>query len=55
MTYDQFLRFPYIVVVVLGFYVPPTAIKIIRRWDIGLKSHPKRLEKPGIKLMTSGL
>ena len=27
-----------IVVVVLGFNVPPTA-KVIRRWDIGLKSH----------------
>ena len=29
-------------VVVLGFYVPPTA-KVIRRWDLGLKSHPKDL------------
>ena len=29
-----------IVVVVLGFYVPPTA-KVILRRDIGLKSHPK--------------
>ena len=27
-------------VVVLGFYVPPTA-KVIRRRDLGLKSHPK--------------
>ena len=27
-------------VVVLGFYVPPTA-KNIRRLDLGLKSHPK--------------
>ena len=24
----------------LGFYVPPTA-KVIRRQDLGLKSHPK--------------
>ena len=29
-----------IVVVVLGFYVSPTA-KVIRRRDLGLKSHPK--------------
>ena len=28
------------VVVALGFYVPPTA-KVIRRRDLGLKSHPK--------------
>ena len=26
--------------VMLGFYVPPTA-KVIRRRDLGLKSHPK--------------
>ena len=29
-----------VVVVVLGFYVPPTA-KVIRRQDLSLKSHPK--------------
>ena len=29
-----------VVVVVLGFYVPPTA-KVIRRRDLGLESHPK--------------
>ena len=29
-----------VVVVVLWFYVPPTA-KVIRRRDLGLKSHPK--------------
>ena len=29
-------------VVVLGFYIPPTA-KVIQRWDLGLKSHPKDL------------
>ena len=29
-------------VVVLGFYVPPTA-KVIWRRDLGLKSHPKDL------------
>ena len=29
-----------VVVVVLGFYVPPTA-EVIRRRDLGLKSHPK--------------
>ena len=34
-----------IVVVVLGFYVPPTA-KVIRRRDLGLKSHPKDLRSP---------
>ena len=28
-----------VAVVVLGFYVPPTA-KVIRRRDLGLKSHP---------------
>ena len=28
-----------VVVVVLGFYVTPTA-KVIRRRDLGLKSHP---------------
>ena len=28
------------VVVVLGFYIPPTAM-VIRRRDLGLKSHPK--------------
>ena len=30
----------FVFVVVLGFYVPPTA-KVIRRRDLGLKSHPK--------------
>ena len=35
-----------IVVVVLGFYVPPTA-KVIRRRDLGLKSHPKDWRSPG--------
>ena len=34
------------VVVVLGFYVPPTA-KVIRRRDLGLKSHPKDWRSPG--------
>ena len=29
-----------IIHVVLGFYVPPTA-KVIRKRDLGLKSHPK--------------
>ena len=29
-----------VVAIVLGFYIPPTA-KVIRRRDIGLKSHPK--------------
>ena len=29
-----------VVVVVLGFYVPPTT-KVIRRRDLRLKSHPK--------------
>ena len=33
------------VVVVLGFYVPPTA-KVIRRRDLGLKSHPKDWRSP---------
>ena len=35
-----------VVVVVLGFYVPPTA-KAIRRRDLGLKSHPKDRRSPG--------
>ena len=34
------------VVVVLGFYVPPTA-KVIRRRDLVLKSHPKDWRSPG--------
>ena len=29
-----------VVVVVLGFYILPTA-KVIGRWDFSLKSHPK--------------
>ena len=33
-------------VVVLGFYVPPTA-KVIWRRDLGLKSHPKDWRSPG--------
>ena len=41
---DQHLYFRYMdstcCCVVLGFYVPPTA-KVIRRRDLGLKSHPK--------------
>ena len=32
--------------VVLGFYVPPKA-KVIRRRDLGLKSHPKDWRSPG--------
>ena len=35
-----------VVVVVLGFHVPPTA-KVIRRRDLGLKSHPKDWRSPG--------
>ena len=35
-----------VVVVVLGFYVPPTA-KVIWRRDLGLKSHPKDWRSPG--------
>ena len=35
-----------VVVVVLGLYVPPTA-KVIRRRDLGLKSHPKDWRSPG--------
>ena len=34
------------VFVVLGFYVPTTA-KVIRRRDLGLKSHPKDWRSPG--------
>ena len=34
------------VVVVLGFYVSPAA-KVIRRRDLGLKSHPKDWRSPG--------
>ena len=36
----------HMLVVVLGFYVPPTA-KVIRRRDLGLKSHPKDWRSPG--------
>ena len=32
--------------VMLVFYVPPTA-KVIRRRDLGLKSHPKDRRSPG--------
>ena len=35
-----------VVVVVLGFYVPPTA-KVIRRRDLSLKYHPKDWRSPG--------
>ena len=35
------------VVVVLGFYVPPEA-KVIRRWDLGLKSHLKDWRSLGL-------
>ena len=38
-----------LVVVVLGFYVPPTA-KVILRWDLGLKSLPKDWRSPGSNL-----
>ena len=41
-----FATWIHIVVVVLGFYVPPTA-KVIRRRDLGLKSHPKDWRSPG--------
>ena len=34
------------IVVVLGFYVPPTA-KVIQRRDLDLKSHPKDWRSPG--------
>ena len=43
-----------VVVVVLGFYVSPTA-KVIRRRDLGFKVSSERLEKPGIELTTPGL
>ena len=33
-----------IIVIVLGFYVPPTA-KVIWRRDLGLKSHPKDFQR----------
>ena len=44
-----FLVVVVVVVVVLRFYVPPTA-KVIRRRDIGLKSHPKDRRSPGSNL-----
>ena len=34
-----------VLVVVLGFYIPPTA-KVIRRRDLGLKSYPKDWRSP---------
>ena len=43
-TYDNELDSE--IVVVLGFYVPPTA-EVIRRRDLGLKSHPKDWRSPG--------
>ena len=36
-----------VVVVVLGFYISPT-VKVIRRRDLGLKSHPKDKRSPGL-------
>ena len=35
-----------VIAVVLGFYVPPT-VKVIRRRDLGLKSHSKDWRSPG--------
>ena len=35
-----------VIVVVLGFYIPPTA-KVIQRRDLSLKSHPKDWRSPG--------
>ena len=43
-----------VVVVVLGFYVPPTA-KVIRKRDLRTMVSSGRLEKPGIELTTPGL
>ena len=42
--YVQLMRV--VVVVVLRFCVPPTS-KVIRRRDLGLKSHPKDWRSPG--------
>ena len=42
------------VAVVLGFYVQQTA-KVIGRWDLSFKSHPKDCRSLGIDLMTPGL
>ena len=39
-------EYPRMVVVVLEFYVLPT-VKVIRRPDLGLKSHPKDWRSPG--------
>ena len=36
------------VVVVLGFYFPPTA-NVIRRRDLDIKSHPKDWRSPGLQ------
>ena len=46
MKLTPITAFNVVVVVVLGFYVPPTA-KVIRRRDLGLKSHPKDWRSPG--------
>ena len=46
ITILKFRRVMKSVVVVLGFYVPLTA-KVIRRRDLGLKSHPKDWRSPG--------
>ena len=39
-SHSNDLPYKFAVVVVLGFYVSPTA-KVIRRRDLGSKSHPK--------------
>ena len=47
-------QFYWTTVVVLGFYVPPTA-KVIRRWDLGLKSHPKDWRSPRTSVISKAV
>ena len=43
---EHVYKFHDLSIVVLGFYVPPTA-KVIRRRDLDLKSHPKDTRSQG--------
>ena len=45
-THNAFEQHHEDVVVVLGFYVSPTA-EVTRRLDLGIKSHPKDWRSPG--------
>ena len=42
-----------VVVVALAVFVPPTA-KVIRRRNLGFKSHPNYYRRPGVESMNPG-